>query len=165
MVLIMGVSPVHRKAASQILVAMAVTLAVILLFISQASAAKKVTPTELPGGKVVSAEKVKALIGKGNVYIFDMRKAINYGKGHVPGAIANPYKWIKKTEDPAKRTGDFNKSKLPADKNATLVFYSDGPTGWKSYFAAKWAVDNGYKKVLYMREGSAGWFDKNFQME
>ncbi len=141
------------------------TLALTLMFTSQASAVKKVTPTELPGGKVVSAEEVKALIGKSNVYIFDMRKAINYGKGHVPGAITNPYKWLKKTEDPAQRTGEFNTSKLPADKNATLVFYSDGPTGWKSYFAAKWAVDNGYKKVLYLREGSAGWFDKKFPME
>ena len=125
-------------------------------------AAKKVTPTKLEGASVVTAETVKDLIGKANVYIFDLRKAINYGKGHIKGAISNPFKWVKKDKDPAKRTGTFDTSKLPKDKNATLVFHSDGPTGWKSYYGSKWAVDNGYKNVMYLREGSAGWFDKGY---
>lgn len=150
-----------RKTVSLIVA----TLAFTLMFTSQATAAKKVTPTELPGGKVVSAEDVKALLGMSGVYIYDMRKAINFGKGHVPGATTVPYQWIKKDKDPAKRTGSFKTEKITTDKNATLVFYSDGPTGWKSYYAAKWAVDNGYKNVLYMREGSAGWFSKKYPFE
>lgn len=134
-------------------------------FAAPADAAKKVTPTALPGGTVVSADTVKGLVGKMGVHIFDMRKAINYGKGHVPGAVSAPYKWLNKDKDPAKRTGAFDTSRLPADKNVTMVFYSDGPTGWKSYYASKWAIDNGYTKVLYMREGSAGWRAKGFKFE
>jgi len=141
-------------------------LAVTFLVASPAVAGGKVTPTSLAGVKYVSAEDVKAMLGKDNVYIMDMRKAINYGKGHVPGAVSNPYKWNQpKPKDPAQRTGMFDTSKLPADKNTTLIFHSDGPTGWKSYYAAKWAAENGYKKVLYMREGSAGWIAKKFPME
>ncbi len=140
-------------------------LAVTFFVASPAVAGGKVTPTSLAGVKYVSAEEVKAMLGKDNVVIMDMRKAINYGMGHVPGAVSNPYKWIDKTPDPANRTGKFDTSKLPADKNATLIFHSDGPTGWKSYYAAKWASENGYKNVLYMREGSAGWTAKKFPME
>ncbi len=141
-------------------------LAVIFFAASPAIAGGKVTPTSLAGVKYVSAEEVKAMLGKSNVVIMDMRKAINYGKGHVPGAVSNPYKWNQpKPKDPAQRTGMFDTSKLPADKNTTLIFHSDGPTGWKSYYAAKWAAENGYKKVLYMREGSAGWIAKKFPME
>ena len=52
---------------------------------------------------------------------------------------------------------EFELSKLPADKAARLVFYSDGPTGWKSYKAAVTAVKAGYRKVHWFRGGFPEW--------
>jgi rhodanese-related sulfurtransferase len=96
--------------------------------------------------------------------VFDMRKALNFGKGHVPGAASVPYKWTKKGH-PSERTGEFDMTKLPSDKNTPIVFHSDGPTGWKSYYASKAAVEAGYKNVNWMRQGFAGWQDKGYPVE
>jgi rhodanese-related sulfurtransferase len=122
------------------------------------------TPTSLPGGKVVSADEAKTLVGK--AHFFDMRKAINFGKGHVKGAVALPYdeKSEKASSFDASKDG-FDKSKLPSDKNAVLVFYSDGPSGWKSYKAAVLAIRAGHKNVMWMRGGITEWSAKGQQLE
>lgn len=129
-----------------------------------AIAGKVPTPTAPPEGvKIVSADEVKSLIEKG-LKAFDMRKALNYGKGHLPGAISLPYKWTKKGH-PAQRTGEFDMSKLPEDKNAQIIFHSDGPNGWKSYYASKAAAEAGYKNVMWMREGFSTWQEKGYTIE
>jgi rhodanese-related sulfurtransferase len=95
-----------------------------------------------------------------------MRSAINFGKGHLPGATALPYKEnsdYKAKFDSSKDV--FDLGKLPADKNTAIVFYSDGPTGWKSYKAAVLAKKAGYKKVMWLREGTKGWEAKKFQLQ
>jgi rhodanese-related sulfurtransferase len=130
-----------------------------------ASAGKVPTPESLEGGKIVSAEETKALVGNSGVHFFDMRKPINYGKGHIPGAVSTPYQWTKKGSDMHARTGSFDTSKLPADKNATVVFYSDGPTGWKSYKASEAAIEAGYTNVRYFRGGFSTWTGKNMPVE
>jgi rhodanese-related sulfurtransferase len=132
--------------------------------LTTATAGKTPTPETLKGGKVITAGEARALAGKGGVYFFDMRKAVNYGRGHIPGAVSNPYKWTSKG-DVKTRTGEFDLSRLPSDKNAAVVFYSDGPTGWKSYKAAREAIKAGYKNVLYFRGGSAAWFEKGYPVE
>ncbi len=135
---------------------------VVLLSLSLASgvfAAQKVpTPTSLDGGEIVTLEQVKALVDGKKTAFFDMRSAINYGKGHIPGAKALPYR-----EKSAKAT-DFDASadhvdlkQLPADKDAVIVFYSHGPTGWKSYKAAVLAVKQGYSRVKWFRNGLGSW--------
>lgn len=116
------------------------------------------TPKFLNGVKVVSVEEVKALLNNKSIKIFDMRSAINYGKGHLPGAVALPYKEnseFKADFDASKDSLDM--SKLPSDKNVQLLFYSDGPSGWKSYKAAVLAHKAGYRKIMWFREGTAGW--------
>jgi rhodanese-related sulfurtransferase len=59
----------------------------------------------------------------------------------------------------------FPLDKLPADKKARIVFYSDGPTGWKSYKAAVLAVKAGYTNVMYMRSGFAEWETRGLPVE
>jgi rhodanese-related sulfurtransferase len=123
-----------------------------------ASDPKPETPTKLEGGAVVTAKEAKALADGGNARFFDMRSAVNYGKGHVPGARALPYKEKSEYTASFDATADsFDLSALPSDKAAALVFYSDGPTGWKSYKAAVLAIRNGHRNVKWMREGYAGW--------
>lgn len=122
------------------------------------------TPTDLAGGKVISAEEAKALVGKAR--FFDMRKAVNYGKGHLPGAVALPYEQ-KSDKTPAfdASVDQFDRSQLPADKAAAIVFYSDGPAGWKSYKAAVLALRDGYKNVMWFRGGTGEWEAKGFAYE
>jgi rhodanese-related sulfurtransferase len=124
------------------------------------------TPKAIAGAKVITVDEGKALAGTKGVTFFDTRSPVNFGKGHVPAAVSVSYK--EKSEkvenfDPAK--DEFDLSKLPADKNARVVFYSDGPAGWKSYKAAVLAVKAGYKNVHYMRSGFADWEAKQLPVE
>jgi len=124
------------------------------------------TPKSLEGGKIISAEEAKSLADKKAARFFDMRSAINFGKGHLPGATALPYKEnsdYKADFDSSKDV--FDLGKLPADKNTSIVFYSDGPSGWKSYKAAVLAKKAGYRKVMWLREGTKGWEAKKFPLQ
>jgi rhodanese-related sulfurtransferase len=136
----------------------------VLAVAGMAIAGKVPTPTDPPAGvKIVSADEAKGLILKG-LKAYDMRKALNYGKGHLPGAVSTPYKWTKKGH-PSQRTGEFDESKLPTDKGTLIVFHSDGPNGWKSYYASKKAAEMGYTNVMWMREGFATWSEKGYPIE
>ncbi len=119
---------------------------------------KPQTPTRLAGAKVISPQEAHALLAGGQAVFLDTRSPLNYAKGHVPGAHSAAYK--EKSEfaenfDAALDSFDF--SKLPSARQTPLVFYSDGPTGWKSYKAAVLAVRKGYVNVHYLRSGWAGW--------
>lgn len=116
------------------------------------------TPTSLAGAKVISAAEAKALLDAKGAHFFDTRSVLNFGKGHIPGAVTASYK------EKSDKNASFDASKdefalaaLPADKNAKIVFYSDGPTGWKSYKATVLAVKAGYKNVHYLRGGFQDW--------
>jgi rhodanese-related sulfurtransferase len=122
------------------------------------------TPTEAKGIKVITVEQANELIGKAT--FFDFRAAINYGKGHIRGAIAVPYDQKSDKSVAFDATQDrFNMAKLPANKASSLVFYSDGPTGWKSYKAAIVAARAGYTNVKWMRDGTSGWVAKGAPLE
>ena len=124
---------------------------------------KPQTPAALAGGKVVTADEVKKLLDGKKAAFFDTRSAMNFGKGHVPGAKAIPYGEKSGFTDDFDAAKDrFDLAKLPADKNAVLVFYSDGPTGWKSYKAAVLAIRAGYKSVHYFRGGWAEWTSRKY---
>ena len=140
-------------------------LVLIVAFASITVAGSVPTPTEPPTGvTIIPVNEVKPLVAQNNVQVFDMRKALNYGKGHIANAISLPYKWTSKG-DPATRTGEFDLTKLPSDKGTTILFHSDGPNGWKSYYASKKAVEAGYKNVLWMREGFATWTESGYPVE
>jgi 3-mercaptopyruvate sulfurtransferase SseA len=138
--------------------------AAVMLVAAMTTAMAADTPTTLSGGKVISVEEGQAQVGKARFY--DMRKAINFGKGHIKGAVALPYtEKSKKTADFDATQDRFDVSRLPADKNAPIVFYSDGPTGWKSYKAAVFAIKAGHKNVMWMRGGVTDWKAKGYALE
>ena len=138
--------------------------AAVILMATAAAAQTPETPRSAKGVQVVSVDEAKALVGK--AAFFDMRSPINYGKGHVKGAVALPYDQKSATAEDFDASKDkFDMAKLPADKSAVMVFYSDGPTGWKSYKAAVLASRAGYKNVKWMRDGTAGWTAKGLPLE
>lgn len=122
------------------------------------------TPAKVAGFEIVTVDQAKGLVGKAQ--FFDMRSAVNFGKGHIKGAKAMPYDGKSQNAenfDPAQ--DKFDLAKLPTDKNTVIVFYSDGPAGWKSFKAATQAAKAGYKQVKWMREGTAGWAAKGLPLE
>lgn len=128
--------------------------------------AQSETPATLPGGKIISVADARIMVDGKTAFFVDTRSVVNFGKGHVPGAHAIPYKGHSDDAanfDAAK--DQFDLSKLPASKEQVLVFFSDGPTGWKSYKAAVWAVKAGHKNVNYMRSGWTEWQAKGFPVE
>lgn len=124
------------------------------------------TPTSLAGGKVISVQEGAKFAEKKAATFIDTRSVVNFGKGHVTGAKAVAYKEKSDKTEGFDATQDaFDLAKLPADKGAKIVFYSDGPTGWKSYKAAVMAVKAGYKDVNYMRDGWTEWSAKGLPAE
>lgn len=124
------------------------------------------TPTSLKGGKVISVEEGGALSKAKSAAFVDTRSTLNFGKGHVPGAVGAAYKEkSEKVENFDASVDQFDFAKIPADKSAKIVFYSDGPTGWKSYKAAVLAIKQGYTNVMYMRGGFTDWTAKNLPIE
>lgn len=124
------------------------------------------TPTTLSGGKVITAADGKKLVDAKAATFVDTRSVVNFGKGHVPGALTASYKEKSDkapTFDP--KVDSFELDKLPKNKSAAVVFYSDGPTGWKSYKAAVLSIGAGYTNVHYMRGGFADWTAKGFPVE
>ena len=148
-------------------VALLVPLTLCLGFIGNAVAAGDTqTPTALTGGKVVTADDVKKLSDAKGTFFVDTRSPVNFGKGHVPGAASIAYKEKSdKVPNFDASVDSFEVAKLPADKNAKVVFYSDGPTGWKSYKAAVMTVNAGYKNVMYFRGGYADWISRGYPEE
>lgn len=135
-------------------------------FAAPALADGEETPKSISGAKVISVDEGKTLAGSKAAAFFDTRSALNFGKGHVPGAVTASYKEkSEKVEGFDASKDDFDFARLPADKSAKVVFYSDGPTGWKSYKAAVLAVRAGYKNVMYMRGGFAEWEAKGYAVE
>jgi rhodanese-related sulfurtransferase len=128
------------------------------------AADKPDTPATAKGFEIITPEQAQGLIGK--AAFFDMRSAINFGKGHIKGARAMPYGEKSDFTPSFDASKDkFDLTRLPADKNAVIVFYSDGPKGWKSYKAAVLAAKAGYKNVKWMRAGSAGWKERGLPFE
>ena len=127
---------------------------------------KPETPTSVKGARIITVDEAKGLLDKKAASFFDTRSPLNFGKGHVPGAILIAYKEKSEyVQDFDARQDSFDIARLPADKNARIVIHSDGPSGWKSYKATVLAVKAGYRNVLWMRDGYVGWTAKGFPVE
>ena len=101
--------------------------------------------------EIAPADVAKALGGP-DLYVFDCNEADMYAEAHVPGANLLVYDAV--TPD-----------KLPADRNATLVFYCYSPECPAARTAAETAVELGFGNVFYMLAGITGWQDAGLPTE
>jgi rhodanese-related sulfurtransferase len=137
------------------------TAAVLLL----GNAAFADTPDGLKGATLVDAAKAKSLID-GGAKAIDARVANEYAEAHIKGAMNVPYKEKSaKAADFDASQDSFDLSKLPADKNAAMVFYCNGAECWKGYKAAAASVKAGYKTVYWFRLGMPAWKAAGFPTE
>jgi rhodanese-related sulfurtransferase len=107
------------------------------------------TPEHLEGVTIVSAEELRPMLNQG-VKVYDLRKKASYADGHVPGAM-NAAEHYDSTKDA------LDTRFLGPNRSERIVFYSHGSTGWKSYHAARNAVEAGYDNVMWMRGGYQDW--------
>jgi rhodanese-related sulfurtransferase len=137
----------------------------VALLTAAAGASFADTPMSLAGATMVTAEQAKKL-ADGGAPVIDARVANEYAEAHIKGARSVPYK--EKSAKDAKfdpKEDSFDLAKLPADKNAPVIFYCNGAECWKGYKAAKLAVDAGYKKVQWLRGGIPEWKAKGYPVE
>jgi rhodanese-related sulfurtransferase len=93
------------------------------------------------GLKTISPAELHEASG---VIAFDLNSRQGFLQAHVHGAL---------NLEP----GEFPESALPADKNATLVFYCSNPLCRKAPNAARRAKKLGYGNVRVMSAGIGGW--------
>lgn len=118
------------------------------------------TPASLAGVKLVKAEEAKKLQDAG-VPLIDTRVAAEYAEKTIKGAKSVPYREKSaKAVDFDATQDQFDLSKLPADKNAPLVFFCNAGECWKSYKASVVASKAGYKQVHWFRGGMPEWTAK-----
>lgn len=140
-------------------------VAAILLAGMAGNAAAVDTPNTLAGVTVIDAAKVQEMMRSG-VTLYDTRVAAEYAEAHIKGAKSLPYK-EKSAKDVKfdKSQDEFALDKLPADKNAAVIFYCNAGDCWKSYKASKVAIDAGYKRVHWFRGGIPEWRSKGLPVE
>ena len=115
------------------------------------------TPRTLPGATMVTAPEVADLLKKGAT-LYDTRSAEEYNTRHIQGAKLLPYGEKSRKEVGFDAQADsFDVTKLPADKNAPVVFACNGAECWKSYKASLVAVKAGHKQVYWFRGGFPEW--------
>jgi rhodanese-related sulfurtransferase len=118
------------------------------------------TPEKLDGVKVVTATEAKQLQDRGAMMV-DTRVLSENAEKTIKGAKSVFYREKSAKEvnfDRAKDSWDL--SKLPADKNAAIVTFCNGPECWKSFKGAVLARDAGYKQVYWLRGGLPEWIAK-----
>jgi rhodanese-related sulfurtransferase len=127
--------------------------AALLLGTPSDSVAAEETPTHLEGVTIVTSDDLRPMLGKG-VRVYDLRKKASYVDGHVPGAESA-------AEFYDANDTSLDTSFLSPNRSDAIVFYSHGSTGWKSYWAARRAVEAGYNNVMWMRGGYEEWSGRN----
>jgi rhodanese-related sulfurtransferase len=106
----------------------------------------------LMGVKSISPGDLDQQLKAKQVAVFDVNSPQSWQKAHVPGA--------KNLDSQGFAAGD-----LPADKNASLVFYCSNPMCRKAPIAAKRAKQMGYENVRVMSAGISGWVGSNLPTE
>ncbi|HEX2762567.1 MAG TPA: rhodanese-like domain-containing protein [Allosphingosinicella sp.] len=92
----------------------------------------------------MSLNEVKQRLDRGEALLFDCNLASDYARRHLPGArhigLAPP-----------------DRSRLPADRDAELIFYCSAPLCLSCHLAAREALRLGYRRVRVMPDGIRGW--------
>jgi rhodanese-related sulfurtransferase len=106
----------------------------------------------LLGLNVISPGKLEQLMQKQPVSVLDVNSRQSWLAARVPSA---------RPLDPI----DYNESDLPADRDATLVFYCSNFMCRKAPNAARRAKDMGYRDVYVMSAGISGWIGASLPTE
>jgi len=116
--------------------------------------AAKNSPMEIPGAKTIDAVMAKQLFDL-KVPFIDVRKNSDFEAGRVPGARHLELKKV------------FNEKALGkvVGKGDEVVIYCNGSSCMRSSKACAKAVEWGYTKVYYFRDGMPAWQSAGYPVE
>ena len=125
----------------------------IVFYIPSAYAAE-VSPETVPGATTISAAEAKKMFDEGVPFV-DVRKNSDWEAGRVPEAYHIELKKV------------FSESELAKVVNSDepVVIYCNGPKCLRSSKASAMAVEWGYSKVHYFREGFPSWKAAEYPVE
>jgi rhodanese-related sulfurtransferase len=96
----------------------------------------------------VTSKEAAELIQAVQPFILDVRTPSEYGRGHLKNSVLIPVQQLQSRWQ-----------EIAAYKDKDVLVYC--ATGNRSTVAAKILIDNGFKRVLNMRQGIAGWQREN----
>ena len=101
---------------------------------------------QVPGAKTIDADEAWWMYEDGVKFI-DVRNSRLFARGHVPGAIHLDLKYA------------YNRQALEAvvDRNEPVVIYTSNIKCPRAYHASRMALEWGYKRVYYFRNGIVEW--------
>ena len=116
--------------------------------------AEKVSPETVAGATTVDAKKAKALFDKGVPFV-DVRSDKDWNAGRIPDAIHLNLKknYSKESLGKEVKTGE------------EVVIYCNGVSCMRSSKASAKAVEWGYSKVYYYRNGFPDWKSAGYPTE
>lgn len=117
-------------------------------------AADKLSPVSVDGATTVNAAEAKALFDNEALFV-DTRKDKDWEAGRIPGAEHLNVKKVLTQESLAEVAG----------KDEVIVMYCNGHKCIRSSQAAKMAVDWGFSKVYYFRDGFPAWKAAGYPVE
>ena len=125
----------------------------VLFFIGN-SAMAEMAPPKVMGSTTVDTMYAKNLLDKGITFV-DVRSEADYKKGHIPGAKHLSVK------------DNFTSDTLSAivKKDESVAFYCNGRMCMGSSNATKKALEWGWTKVFYFRDGYTGWTRAGLKVE
>lgn len=126
----------------------------ILLPLSSAIAAKKVSPESVPGATTINTIKAKKMFDEGAIFL-DVRSNRDWEAGRIPGSKHLELKKVYSQETLAKIAS-------PQDM---LVIYCNSTGCTRSSKASKKAVAWNYKNVYYYRLGFPDWQSNGYAIE
>lgn len=124
-----------------------------------------VSPESVSGATTVDAAKAHELWNQ-RAWFVDPRKPAQYEAGRIPGALSIEY-----DPDPKQSTGlddqKLTEASLVAEvpKNEAVVFYCNAEGCDRASWSAALAIEWGWEKVYYFRDGIPGWTKAGYPVE
>ena len=124
------------------------------LFSVTTAHAEGLSPESVPGATTIGAAEAKRLFDGGVVFV-DVRKDSDWEAGRIPEAYHIELKKV------------FNETELAnvAQVDQPVVIYCNGPKCLRSSEASAMAVEWGFSKVHYFRDGFPAWKAADYPVE
>ncbi|WP_373003080.1 methyl-accepting chemotaxis protein [Sulfurimonas sp.] len=144
----------------------------ILCALSLTLVAKPVTPDASTAlkykVKLLSTKQAQEKQKNGAIFV-DTRKVPEYAIEHIDGAISAYYDEkggnANKVVDFDNSNDIYHNSRLPSDKQTSLIFYCNGAKCWKSYKAAVMSAEDGYSNIYWLQDGIGQWKKDGYKLD
>lgn len=124
------------------------------------------TPMYLTGGSVVIAGQAKGYLDKRAAFFLDVRHALEYRDGRIPGAVSMPMTGpVGYSEDFHPERRNFAIFQLRFDKSTRIIVYGEDTKDWRAYHASRVLIERGHDNVMWFRGGYEDWVRRGYGVE